>query len=92
MRRTGGNHNARKSFLLDVVLDHLLTERRTHELVIARYGDVLDVLSGPAGDLFHVDHAGNVASTMTNVNADLLGHGTFSVTIDYLAPGEYTRG
>ena len=48
VRRAGGHDDAGQAFLLDVLLDHLLAERGAHELVVARDGDVLDVLAGPA--------------------------------------------
>ena len=74
MRRAGADDHAGQSLFLDVVLDHLLAQRRTHELVVFCDYDVLDILAGPAGDLFHVNRSGDVAAAVAHVYADLLGH------------------
>ena len=44
VRRAGRHDHAGQPFLLDVILDQLLAERRAHELVVARDGNVLEFL------------------------------------------------
>ena len=81
VRRAGADDHAGQSVLLDVVLDHLLAQRRTHELVVFRDHHVLDVLAGPAGDLLDIDRSGDIAAAVANVNADLIGHSRFSCRV-----------
>ena len=79
VRRAGADDHAGQALLLDVVLDHLLAQRRTHELVVLGDHNVLDVLAGPAGDVLDVDGSGDIAAAVAHVNADFLGHDAISV-------------
>src|ERR1035437_5096496 len=72
MGRTRCNDDAVEPELEDVVGDQLLPGARAHEPVFARddYALVLEGLARPAGDLDHVDDAGDVAAAVADVDAD----------------------
>ncbi len=74
MRAASGHDDARQSLFLDVVLNQFLAEVRTHELVVARDCHLVQVLTGPFSDFFHVDLASDVAAAMAHIDADFLGH------------------
>jgi hypothetical protein len=58
--RTSAHHDMGESFVLDIVLDQFLTERRAHKFVLSGDGDVFEIFASPLGDLFHVDDPGDV--------------------------------
>ncbi len=69
-----GHDDTRQTFLLNVLLDHLLAEIRAHEFVIASDNHTINVLARPLRDFLHVHLASNVAAAVTHVDADFLGH------------------
>jgi hypothetical protein len=74
VRRAGRHHDAGETLLLDVFFHHGLPGGGAHELVVARDGDVREVLARPCSDALAVDGRGDVAATVADVDADAVFH------------------